>query len=81
MVTIFTFNPGVRGGIMGDQPINMEVMAPGTTTVNRYVDMTLVETPSFLKESLADAIVGVCDLRHLSVLSGVDRQRRSEVYR
>ncbi len=78
MATLFTSNPGVRGGIMWNKAIDMEVMAPGTTTMNRYIDMTLVGTPSFIKESSKDAIVGACGLRHWSVFSGVDRERRSE---
>ena len=81
MAALLASNPGVRGGIMWNKAIDMEVMAPGTTTVHRYIDMTLVDTPSSREERSKNAIVGACGLRHWSVFSGVDRKSRSEVYR
>ena len=69
---------------MWKKAVDMEVMAPGTTTMNGYIDMTLVETPSFPEgssKSSKDAIVGACHLRHWSVSSGVGRDRWLEVYR
>lgn len=81
VTTLFTSNPGVRGGIVGNKAIDMEVMAPGTTTMDRYIDMMFMETPSFSEESSKNAILGACSPRHRCAFSGVDRERRSEVYR
>ena len=80
MATFFTFNPGVRGEIVWNKAIDMKVMAPGTTTMYRYIDITLVETPYSLEGSSTNVIVGACDLRHWSVFSRVDRERRSGVH-
>ena len=74
MATLFTSESGVRGGIVWKKAVDMEVMAPGTTTMNGYIDMMLAETPSSLDEERSKkAIVGACKVRHCSVFSEVDR--------
>ena len=66
---------------MWNKAVDMEVMAPRTATMNRYIDMTLMKTPSSLEETSTNAIVGACDLRHRCVFPGVERERWSEVHR
>ena len=81
MATFFTSNPGVRGEIVWNKAIDMKVMAPGTTTMYRYIDITLVETPYSLEGSSKNVVVGAFKLRHWSVFARVDRERRLGVRR